>query len=177
MTMQGFVRRTCTMIAAPVQRDVDGVSKVSHFARVPGWVRRPRLAPIPEGFPSAWPLLGESQEERVEARRLVTRPMGFEPPTLGLEVRGERIFDLCRYFSMGAFSLLSRRLEGLGFINTSQRFSCSCVKAVLRPRRRDRHSGLGPGPRYGSQAASRSRASAVPFTTSAQPLCSLSSCG
>jgi len=35
VTMQIFVRRDCTMIAAPVQCDVDGVPKGSHFARVP----------------------------------------------------------------------------------------------------------------------------------------------
>src|SRR5215211_3369776 len=33
--MQVFVRGDCTMIAAPVQCDVDGVPKGSHFARVP----------------------------------------------------------------------------------------------------------------------------------------------
>jgi hypothetical protein len=35
MTMQVFVRRDCSMIAAPVQCDVDGVPEASHFARVP----------------------------------------------------------------------------------------------------------------------------------------------
>ena len=34
VTMQVFVRGDCTMIAAPVQCDVDGVPKGSHFARV-----------------------------------------------------------------------------------------------------------------------------------------------
>src|SRR5437660_1057966 len=34
VTMQVFVCGDCTMIAAPVQRDVDGVPKGSHFARV-----------------------------------------------------------------------------------------------------------------------------------------------
>jgi hypothetical protein len=33
--MQVFVRRDCSVIAAPVQCDVDGVPKGSHFARVP----------------------------------------------------------------------------------------------------------------------------------------------
>src|SRR5438309_10071430 len=33
--MQVFVGGDCTMIAAPVQGDVDGVPKGSHFARVP----------------------------------------------------------------------------------------------------------------------------------------------
>ena len=32
MTMQGFVRDDCAMIAAPVQRDVDGISKGTHQA-------------------------------------------------------------------------------------------------------------------------------------------------
>src|SRR5437867_1312708 len=39
--MQVFVRGDCTMIAAPVQCDVDGVPKGSHFARVP-----PRVHPV-----------------------------------------------------------------------------------------------------------------------------------
>jgi hypothetical protein len=34
VTVQVFVRGDCTMIAAPVQRDVDGVPKGWHFARV-----------------------------------------------------------------------------------------------------------------------------------------------
>jgi len=33
--MQVFVREPFTMIAAPVQCDVDGIPKGSHFARVP----------------------------------------------------------------------------------------------------------------------------------------------
>src|ERR1700736_1391912 len=35
VTMQLFVRAYCTMIAAPVQCDVDGIPKRSHYARVP----------------------------------------------------------------------------------------------------------------------------------------------
>src|SRR5262249_24751668 len=35
VTMQVFVREHCTMIAAPVQCDVDGIPKGSHYARVP----------------------------------------------------------------------------------------------------------------------------------------------
>jgi hypothetical protein len=35
VTMQLFVRGNCTMIAAPVQSDVDGIPKGSHCARVP----------------------------------------------------------------------------------------------------------------------------------------------
>src|SRR5208282_2119239 len=38
VTMQVYVRGDCTMIAAPVQCDVDGVPKRSHFARVPPMV-------------------------------------------------------------------------------------------------------------------------------------------
>jgi hypothetical protein len=30
VTMQLFVRGNCTMIAAPIQRDVDGIPKGSH---------------------------------------------------------------------------------------------------------------------------------------------------
>jgi len=33
--MQLFVREHCTMIAAPVQCDVDGIQKGSHYVRVP----------------------------------------------------------------------------------------------------------------------------------------------
>jgi hypothetical protein len=42
VTMQLFVRRYCTMIAAPVQCDVDGIPKGSHYVRVPpmGWTSR-----------------------------------------------------------------------------------------------------------------------------------------
>jgi hypothetical protein len=35
VTMQLLVRGYCTMIAAPVQSDVDGIPKGSHKARVP----------------------------------------------------------------------------------------------------------------------------------------------
>jgi hypothetical protein len=35
VTMQVFVRGYCTMIAAPIQCDVDGIPKGSHYARVP----------------------------------------------------------------------------------------------------------------------------------------------
>jgi hypothetical protein len=35
VTMQVFVREPFTMIAAPVQCDVDGIPKGSHCARVP----------------------------------------------------------------------------------------------------------------------------------------------
>ena len=35
VTMQVFVRRYYTMIAAPVQCDVDGIPKGPHYGRVP----------------------------------------------------------------------------------------------------------------------------------------------
>jgi hypothetical protein len=35
VTMQLLVRETNTMIAAPVQRDVDGIAKGSHRVRLP----------------------------------------------------------------------------------------------------------------------------------------------
>jgi hypothetical protein len=38
VTMQFFVREYCTMITAPVQCDVDGIPKGSHYARVPPMV-------------------------------------------------------------------------------------------------------------------------------------------
>jgi hypothetical protein len=34
VTMYVFVRDHCTMIAAPVQCDVDGIPKGSHYARI-----------------------------------------------------------------------------------------------------------------------------------------------
>ena len=42
-TMQFFVRGTCTMIDAAVQRDVDGIPKGSHYVRVPIAIGRPNL--------------------------------------------------------------------------------------------------------------------------------------
>src|ERR1700682_6721071 len=47
--MQVFVREPFTMIAAPVQRDVDGVPKGSHFARVPPRSSSSGLAGSPSG--------------------------------------------------------------------------------------------------------------------------------
>jgi len=41
VTMQVFVRDHYTMIAAPVQRDVDGIPKGSHYVRVPIAIGRP----------------------------------------------------------------------------------------------------------------------------------------
>ena len=35
VTMQVFIRDNCTVIAAPVQCDVDGIPKGSHYVRVP----------------------------------------------------------------------------------------------------------------------------------------------
>src|SRR5436190_4637487 len=48
VTMQVFVRGNCTMIAAPVQCDVDGIPKGSHYATVPpmGYARRERDAKL-----------------------------------------------------------------------------------------------------------------------------------
>ena len=37
VTMHVFVRRDCTMIAAAVQRDIDGVAKRTHLATVPAY--------------------------------------------------------------------------------------------------------------------------------------------
>jgi hypothetical protein len=47
VTMQFFVRDYCTMITAPVQRDVDGISKGSHFVRVPLTVQRRKPCTLP----------------------------------------------------------------------------------------------------------------------------------
>jgi hypothetical protein len=43
VTMQLFVREHCTMIAAPVQCDVDVIPKGSHYARVPIAIRQGSL--------------------------------------------------------------------------------------------------------------------------------------
>src|ERR1700739_2244208 len=45
VTMQVFVREHCTMIAAPVQCDVDGIPKGAHCTRVPPMGGLARLAP------------------------------------------------------------------------------------------------------------------------------------
>src|SRR5688572_10722611 len=47
VTMQLFVRDYCTMIAAPVQCDVDGVPKGSHYVSVPPHVKCRKLCPSP----------------------------------------------------------------------------------------------------------------------------------
>ncbi len=44
VTMQVFVSDYCTMIAAPVQCDVDGIPKGSHYASLPPMGRLARLA-------------------------------------------------------------------------------------------------------------------------------------
>jgi hypothetical protein len=43
VTMQVFVREHCTMIAAPVQCDVDGIPKGSRHLRVPIAIGPPNL--------------------------------------------------------------------------------------------------------------------------------------
>jgi hypothetical protein len=49
VTKQVFVREHCTMIAAPVQCDVDGVPKGSHYVRVPIAIGRPNEKEISHG--------------------------------------------------------------------------------------------------------------------------------
>jgi hypothetical protein len=44
--MQLFVRESCAMIAAPVQRDVDGIPKGSHYVRVPIAIGQPNKAKL-----------------------------------------------------------------------------------------------------------------------------------
>jgi hypothetical protein len=46
VTMQVFVREHCTMIAAPVQCDVDGIPKGSHYARVPPMGETGKVSPL-----------------------------------------------------------------------------------------------------------------------------------
>lgn len=51
VTMQVFVRDHCSMIAAPVQCNVDRMPKGSHYERVPLMVNRGKLCPAPAGRP------------------------------------------------------------------------------------------------------------------------------
>jgi hypothetical protein len=46
VTMQVFVRGYCTMIAAPVQCDVDGIPKGLHYARVPPMGKTNKVSPF-----------------------------------------------------------------------------------------------------------------------------------
>jgi hypothetical protein len=46
VTMQVFVREHFTMIAAPVQCDVDGIPKGSHSARVPPMEYAGKVSPL-----------------------------------------------------------------------------------------------------------------------------------
>src|SRR5262249_61353151 len=47
VTMQLFIRGTCAMIAAPVQSDVDGIPKGSHYLRVPIAIAQPNENQFP----------------------------------------------------------------------------------------------------------------------------------
>jgi hypothetical protein len=46
VTMQFYVRHDDTMIAAPVQCDVDGIPKRSHYARVPPMGKTSKISAI-----------------------------------------------------------------------------------------------------------------------------------
>ncbi len=86
VSMQVFVRWYYTMIAAPVQCDVDGIPKGSHYARVPP-MREPskewrpslrsegvRVHPaMPFGFPS------ETDQITADSIADVTRRLHSEP--------------------------------------------------------------------------------------------------
>ena len=69
---------------------------------------------------------------------MVARPEGFEPPTLGLEVRSEGLFDTCRYFSLGAFPCSVDVSEELRLVDASRQISSSCVRNVSRSSLRQR---------------------------------------
>src|SRR4029453_15650120 len=73
VTMQLFIRGNCTMIAAPVQCDVDGIPKGSHSVRVPPMVVRRKLCPSPPP-PSAFSMLvGPATRMRRPGFRRLTR--------------------------------------------------------------------------------------------------------
>ena len=52
VTMYVFVGVHHTMIAAPVQRDVDGIPKGSHYVRIPTAMGQPNELPFSGGRPS-----------------------------------------------------------------------------------------------------------------------------
>src|SRR5688500_17119352 len=63
MTMDGFVRDSCTMIAAAVQGDVDGIPKGSHQVRVPPPIATARVSTVTRPRPV-------EQRLRLQVRRL-----------------------------------------------------------------------------------------------------------
>jgi hypothetical protein len=68
VTMQVFVRDHCTMIAAPVQCDVDGIPKGSHYVRVPIAIGRPNVRRL-SGSRRA------EGDERVRCTRVLGNPI------------------------------------------------------------------------------------------------------
>src|ERR1043166_7588866 len=87
VTMQLFVRGDCTMIAAPVQRDVDGMSKGSHYVllrRANAQAQRRREAPFVEAYSSMSYLLPQiiSPVARAASKNTeaTTAPVCTRPP-------------------------------------------------------------------------------------------------
>src|SRR5262249_42187934 len=76
VTMQVFVREHFTVIAAPVQCDVDGIPKGSHYVRVPIAIRRPNVpmsgAEAQRGGVRSMGLLGGDTTKRSGKRGLIT---------------------------------------------------------------------------------------------------------
>src|ERR1700719_1851979 len=73
VTMQVFVRQYCAMIAAPVQCDVDGIPKGSHYASVPPmeYARRERHAKLLLTLINAVPSKWTPPKTRCPVRRLI----------------------------------------------------------------------------------------------------------
>src|ERR1043166_2371130 len=87
VTMQVFVRGDCAMIAAPVQRDVDGISKGSHYVllrRANAQAQRRREAPFVEAYSSMSYLLPQiiSPVARAASKNTeaTTAPVCTRPP-------------------------------------------------------------------------------------------------
>jgi hypothetical protein len=81
--MQVFVREHCTMIAAPVQCDVDGIPKGSHSVRVPDGVdHQAAVHGLPGASPFQAQLANYLRKCRKPAPALVHRGAAAEPVPL-----------------------------------------------------------------------------------------------
>jgi hypothetical protein len=88
MTMQRFVRDDCTMIAAPVQGDVDGIPKGSHATpQVEHHSRLPVAQCAPESAREDWKRSSSRQENipsspipRLAFQNILVTNMGCEVP-------------------------------------------------------------------------------------------------
>src|SRR5262245_32808841 len=74
--MQVFVREHCTVIAAPIQCDVDGIAKGSHYVRVPIVIKSPRRGST-EKIAGSWRI-----PARARRGYLIMRSSAIGPPAL-----------------------------------------------------------------------------------------------